>query len=86
MDSKKKSGYNMVAKRAANDFAIWRAGKSVDWDCTAGELADETGLSVQTIYNTCKRRGWDLMHGNKDRLSDDTRFMDVTAQMNGSRR
>ena len=86
MASGKKSGDNMVAKKAANDFVIWRAGRSVNWDCTAGELADETGLSTQTVYNTCKRRGWDLIHGNKDRPFDDTRFMDVTAQMNGSRR
>ena len=51
-------GENMKAVKAANDFRIWRAAESVRWDCTMMELANETGLSYQTIVNSCKRRGW----------------------------
>ncbi|URC15572.1 DNA binding protein [Octadecabacter Antarctic DB virus 2] len=50
--------------KRANDFLIWRAGASVDWDCTASEIASETGLGIDTIWKTCKRRGWVLPHGH----------------------
>jgi hypothetical protein len=48
----------------ANDFLIWRAGTSVEWDCTAKEIEGETGISVTAIWRTCKRRGWPLAHSN----------------------
>jgi hypothetical protein len=47
----------------ANDFLIWRAGSSVNWECTAQEIADETGLSKSNVQQTCKRRGWKIQHG-----------------------
>jgi hypothetical protein len=47
----------------ANDFIIWRAGSSVNWECTAQEIADETGLARSTVQHTCTRRGWKLQHG-----------------------
>tara|TARA_R110000744_G_scaffold116415_2_gene217764 strand:+ start:2490 stop:2726 length:237 start_codon:yes stop_codon:yes gene_type:complete len=47
----------------ANDFIIWRAGSSVNWECTAKDIADEVKLSRQTVQQTCKRRGWKLQHG-----------------------
>ena len=48
----------------ANDFLIWRAGSSVNWECTAQEIADEVGVSSSNVANTCKRKGWKLVHGN----------------------
>jgi hypothetical protein len=48
----------------ANDFLIWRTGSSVNWECTAQEIADETGLSPSNVLNTCKRKRWKLVHGN----------------------
>ena len=65
------AGQNRVRKKKANDFIIWRAGTSVDWDCTATELAEETGLSAATILKTCKRRGWRLLNGQSDVLRED---------------
>jgi hypothetical protein len=47
----------------ANDFIIWRAGSSVNWECTAQEIADEIGLHSTTVASTCRRRGWQLQHG-----------------------
>jgi hypothetical protein len=54
----------------ANDFIIWRAGTSVNWECTAQEIADEIGLHYVTVKNTCRRRGWKLQHGY-----DSSRFL-----------
>jgi hypothetical protein len=47
----------------ANDFLIWRAGTSVNWECTVQEIADETGLSASNVSATCRRKGWKLVHG-----------------------
>jgi hypothetical protein len=48
----------------ANDFLIWRAGSSVNWECTPQEIATETGISYTSVLNTCKRKGWKLVHNN----------------------
>jgi hypothetical protein len=48
----------------ANDFIIWRAGSSVNWECTSQEIANETGLSTSAVFRACKRKGWKLVHGN----------------------
>ena len=42
----------------ANEFRVWRAAQAVEWDCTARELANETGLHVSTVHKICDRRGW----------------------------
>jgi hypothetical protein len=49
--------------RRANDFAIWRAGMSVNWECTAAEIAADTGLTQTIVLKACRRRGWRLTHG-----------------------
>jgi hypothetical protein len=49
----------------ANDFIIWRAGMSVNWECTAKDIAEETGLSLTSVRETCRRRGWSIVHGDK---------------------
>jgi len=36
----------------ANDFITWRAGKSVNWQCTAAEIAAETASTNQQIKRT----------------------------------
>jgi hypothetical protein len=54
---------NRRGTRRANDFAIWRAGSSVNWECTAAEIAADTGLAANTVHNACKRYGWKLLHG-----------------------
>jgi hypothetical protein len=46
----------------ANDFIIWRAGTSVNWECTAQEIADEVKLTKQAVQKSCNRRGWILVH------------------------
>ena len=50
--------------KRANDFLIWRAGSSVDWDCTQQEIADEVGLSHKTVWLACKRHGWRCIGGH----------------------
>ena len=55
------SGSKMRDVRAANDFAIWRAGQSVKWDCTAKDIAAEVGLHANTVRATCNRRGWEIV-------------------------
>ena len=41
-----------------NEFRVWRAARAVEWECTARELARETGLHVTTVRKICDRRGW----------------------------
>ena len=53
--------HEQTLKRMANDFLIWRAGNSVKWDCTAQDIADETGLSSVTVRAACNRRGWSVI-------------------------
>ena len=78
------TGQNRVRTKEANDFIIWRAGASVDWDCTATELAEETGLSSVTILKTCKRRNWSLLNGNSDVWREDhVHRFDVVQIMKG---
>ena len=75
-----KRGQNRVRVKKANDFLIWRAGNSVDWQCTVTEIAREVGLSLKTVAATCKRRGWKLLDGRYD---NDYFHMDVLSAMRG---
>lgn len=59
------TGENMVLKRKANAFRIWRLASSVDWDCTAIEIAEELNLTPETVHRICKLRGWDLQEGSR---------------------
>ena len=58
------TGDNMILRRKANEFRVWRAGQSVGWDCTAIELASELGLHVDTIRKICRQKGWSLADGH----------------------
>jgi hypothetical protein len=55
---------NRRGTQRANDFAIWRAGSSVNWECTSQEIANDTRISSSNVLNTCKRRGWKLVHNS----------------------
>ena len=70
------SDHHMKAVKAANEFRIWRAAQSVNWNCTMHDLADETGLSYRTVWDTCRRKGWtgkliSGREGNAGRVSVD---------------
>lgn len=42
----------------ANDFLVWRAAQSVNWDCTHKDIGEEIGLSARAVSAIMKRRGW----------------------------
>jgi hypothetical protein len=74
--------HNMVSKRKANEFVIWRAATSVNWDCTIAELAAETGLTSNTVRKAALRKGWELVGGHVDRTQRASyENGDVLAQM-----
>jgi hypothetical protein len=75
-----KTGQNKVRKQAVNDFLIWRVGNSVGWDCTLADLAGETGLHIQTVGATCRRRGWEPLNG---RTENNENRIDVLSMMRG---
>lgn len=72
-----KQGVNpQTIKGMVNNFLVWRAANSVDWDCTVTDLVEETGLSMPTVISVLNRKGWrhrvnNNPHGNVDRLSVD---------------
>lgn len=59
-----KQGENKRVEGMVNNFLVWRAATSVDWDCTIGDLAEETGLSRQTVIHVLARKGW------RDRIAE----------------
>ena len=66
-----KNGEDMVIKRKANAFRIWRLATSVGWDCSAVELAKELDLTAETVRIICKQKGWKLQDG---RYNSEARF------------
>ena len=61
-----------------NEFRVWRAARAADWDCTARELADETGLHIATVRRICDRRGWSHMLADAQGGGYDVREVDVS--------
>jgi hypothetical protein len=49
--------------RRATAFLIWRAGESVNWECTAQDIAYEIGMDRSTVARLCKEKGWEIQHG-----------------------
>jgi hypothetical protein len=49
--------------RRATEFLIWRAGESVNWECTPQEIADEIGMTFSTVSSVCRQRGWNVVRG-----------------------
>jgi hypothetical protein len=43
---------------AVHAFLIWRAGAANSWDVSAQDIANETGLHVNTVRRICKAKGW----------------------------
>lgn len=42
----------------ATEFRIWQIASSVDWQCTASEIAKEMGVPHSTVTYALRRRGW----------------------------
>lgn len=60
--------------RRATEFLIWRAGESVNWDCTSQDIADEIGMTLSTVSSICNQRGWSVVRnrgGHFDRYAVD---------------
>lgn len=45
-------------KRMVKAFMIWRAGSSVNWDCSPADIAAEIGISVKTVWDIMRERKW----------------------------
>ena len=52
-------------KWAANAFAVWRAIKMMDGDVSIPEIAEETGIQVETVRSICHRKGWRVSSGRR---------------------
>ena len=48
------------AHRHAQQFRVWRAAKHLDWQCSALDLAAETGIDITTIKRMVSRLGWPI--------------------------
>ena len=48
----------LTPREEARAYRIWAVGKSVKWDCTLREIADETGLDLRVVQRLCKAKGW----------------------------
>ena len=75
--------HNMTIKAMANDFIVWRAASSVNWDCTIGDIAEETGLCTLTVSNVLRRKGWRHRVNDADNLGSYER-LSVDDAMRGS--
>jgi len=66
----------------ANEFLVWRAGSSVDWDCSQADIAQEVGLSPQEVGRICGLRKWPVIDG-RSRRNDDLTINEVDMLMAG---
>lgn len=57
--------HHNTIKHMANCFRIWRAGSSVDWNCTIADIADETGINSKTVADICRRKNWKTVEDNE---------------------
>jgi hypothetical protein len=48
----------MTPRSEALAFRIWQYCEPLGWDCTSTEVADVLGVSVWTVSNICKSKGW----------------------------
>lgn len=53
----------------ATEFLVWRAGHSVNWDCSARDIAEEIGVSSAAVRAVMKRRGWTCNQVGRDKDS-----------------
>ena len=65
-------GDNMVLKGKVTAFRIWRAASSVNWDCTAKDLAEELNIDKNVVWKTCKAKGWKLATDRLGAPTDET--------------
>jgi len=59
----------LTPREEARAYRIWAVGKSVKWDCTLREIADETGLGVHIVRRICIARGWATNRSGDDTIS-----------------
>ena len=52
----------------AREYMVWRAGESVQWECTARELSAELGYSYAQIKEICNRKGWKIERDTRNDL------------------
>jgi hypothetical protein len=66
--------------RMTQEFLIWRAAQSVDWQCTNAELAAETGFGRHRVGKLCKENGWScrLQVYDHGKAGGDREAVDVT--------
>lgn len=68
----------LIARSNAMAFRIWQFCQPREWQCTYREVAEGTGLSINTITQIARRRGWigriaadghdtEWRHGNRQR-------------------
>lgn len=49
----------------AKAFLVWRAGESVNWECSIRDLARDTGMPIGTVNSIIYRRGWKCMEDGR---------------------
>ena len=59
----------LTPREEARAYRIWAVGKSVKWDCTLQEIAEETGLGVSIVRRICIARGWATNRSGDDTIS-----------------
>jgi len=59
----------LTPREEARAYRIWAVGKSVKWDCTPREIADETGLNVAIVRRLCRVKGWGTNRSGDDPIS-----------------
>lgn len=73
-----------VAKEA-KAFLIWREGRSVNWNCTAVELAEATGISPRYVRQICAERGWKIQRSEPGERSEPHDIARVLGDLAGRR-
>lgn len=68
-------GSNKRLQREVNAFMVWRTCKQANWKASAHEVAEATGLTVETVRRICNERQWALVY---DDSADSMSPVDVT--------
>ena len=49
-------------KREARAFTIWRFARARNWQVTALQIHEETGIRLATVREICAERQWPILH------------------------
>lgn len=55
-------GANKRLQREVNAFMVWRTCKQANWKASPHEVAEATGLTVETVRRICNERQWVLVY------------------------